>query len=108
MSQPERPSPAPQIPRLPEAAEPMRRLFRYLRPYRRTVRSAVGASVINKVLDMMPPLLVGWVIDSLRGVAPGWISALAGTRDPWRLAVVLAGLSVAIFFFESLFQWLYQ
>jgi len=86
----------------------MRRLFRYLRPYRRTVNGAVAASVANKLLDLMPPLLVGWVIDSLRGTAPGWISALAGTHDPWRLAVVLAGLSVAIFFFESLFQWIYQ
>jgi ATP-binding cassette subfamily B protein len=86
----------------------MRRLFRYLQPYRRTVNGAVAASVANKVLDLMPPLLVGWVIDSLRGTAPGWISRLAGTRDPWRLAVVLAGLSVGIFFFESLFQWIYQ
>jgi ATP-binding cassette subfamily B protein len=86
----------------------MRRLFRYLKPYRRTVNGAVAASVANKLLDLMPPLLVGWVIDSLRGAAPAWISALAGTRDPWRLAVVLAGLSVAIFFFESFFQWIYQ
>jgi ATP-binding cassette subfamily B protein len=86
----------------------MRRLFRYLRPYGRTVNGAVAASVANKVLDLMPPLLVGWVIDSLRGSAPAWISALARTRDPWRLAVVLAGLSVAIFFFESFFQWIYQ
>jgi ATP-binding cassette subfamily B protein len=100
--------PPPQIPRLPEAPRPMRRLFRYLQPYRRTVNGAVAASVANKVLDLMPPLLVGWVIDSLRGSAPAWISALARTRDPWRLAVVLAGLSVAIFFFESFFQWIYQ
>ena len=100
--------PAPQIPRLPEAPRPMRRLFRYLKPYRRTVNGAVAASVANKVLDLMPPLLVGWVIDSLRGSAPAWISGLAGTRDPWRLAVVLAGLSVGIFFFESFFQWIYQ
>jgi ATP-binding cassette, subfamily B, bacterial len=93
---------------LPEAERPMERLFRYLGTYRRAVTGAVSASVANKVLDLMPPLLVGWVIDSLRGAAPAWISALAGTRDPWRLAVVLAGLSVAIFFFESFFQWIYQ
>ncbi len=106
MTEPSRPTP--QIPRLPEAPRPMRRLFRYLKPYRRTVNGAVAASVANKVLDLMPPLLVGWVIDSLRGSAPAWIAGLAKTRDPWRLAVVLAGLSVAIFFFESFFQWIYQ
>jgi len=102
------PSPAPAAPRPPEAADPMARLFRYLRPYRFRLAGALASSVANKLLDMTPPLLVGWVIDSLRGQAPGWIAALAGTADPWRLAVVLAGLSVVIFVFESFFQWLYQ
>jgi ATP-binding cassette, subfamily B, bacterial len=94
--------------RLPEARRPMVRLFGYLRSYRSRMALATSASVANKILDLMPPLLVGWVIDSLRGKPPGWISSLAGTRDPWSMAVVLAGLSVVIFFFESLFQWMYQ
>lgn len=94
--------------RLPEARRPMVRLFGYLRSYRGWLTSATGASVLNKVLDLMPPLLVGWVIDSLRGKPPGFISSLAGTKDPWSMALVLSGLSVVIFFFESLFQWMYQ
>ena len=93
---------------LPEAARPMVRLFAYLAPYRGRMAVATSASVANKILDLMPPLLVGWVIDSLRGKPPAWISSLAGTRDPWKMAVVLAGLSVVIFFFESFFQWMYQ
>jgi ATP-binding cassette, subfamily B, bacterial len=93
---------------LVEARHPMRRLFRYLGAYRTRLALATGASVANKILDLMPPLLVGWVIDSLRGSPPGWIASLAGTRDPWSMAVVLSGLAVVIFFFESLFQWLYQ
>jgi ATP-binding cassette, subfamily B, bacterial len=91
-----------------EAHRPMRRLFRYLGAYRTRLVLATGSSVANKILDLMPPLLVGWVIDSLRGRPPGWIASLAGTRDPWSMAVVLSGLAVVIFFFESLFQWLYQ
>ncbi len=94
--------------RLPEARRPMVRLFGYLRPYRNRMSWATGASVANKILDLMPPLLVGWVIDSLRGKPPGFIASLAGTRDPWSMALVLSGLSVVIFFFESLFQWMYQ
>ena len=86
----------------------MARLLAYLKPYRDQVVLATGSSVLNKVLDLMPPLLVGWVIDSLRGSPPHWIAALAGTSDAWSMAVVLAALSVAIFFFESLFQWGYQ
>src|SRR5215213_6100513 len=94
--------------RLPESSRPMQRLFGYLRSYQGRLLWASGSSVLNKILDLMPPLLVGWVIDSLRGKPPVWIASLAGTRDPWSMAVVLAGLSVVIFFFESFFQWLYQ
>ena len=86
----------------------MQRLFGYLRAYQGRLLWACGSSVLNKILDLMPPLLVGWVIDSLRGSPPGWIASLAGTSDPWSMAVVLSGLAVVIFFFESLFQWLYQ
>ncbi|HYN20051.1 MAG TPA: ABC transporter ATP-binding protein [Thermoanaerobaculia bacterium] len=93
---------------LRESSQPMARLFGYLRAYRGRLVWACGSSVLNKILDLMPPLLVGWVIDSLRGSPPGWIAGLAGTSDPWSMAVVLSGLSVAIFFFESFFQWLYQ
>ena len=56
----------------------------------------------------MPPILVGWVIDSVRREPPEWIANLLGTVDPWNLAVFLAVLGVVIFFFESLFQWAYQ
>jgi len=93
---------------LPEEERPMARLFQYLQAYRWRFFATTAASVTNKVLDLMPPLLVGWVIDSLRGAPPRWIASLAGTRDPWSMAIVLSGLSVAIFFLESLFQWLYQ
>ncbi len=86
----------------------MRRLFTYLTPYRGRLGFAVFASTANKILDLMPPLLVGWVIDSLRGRPPDWIASLAGTTDPWSMAMVLAALAVGIFFFESFFQWLYQ
>ena len=56
----------------------------------------------------MPPILVGWVIDSLRREPPLWISNLLGTIDPWNMAIFLAILGVAIFLVESLFQWAYQ
>lgn len=86
----------------------MDRLFAYLKPYSRQLYFAVGSSVANKVLDLMPPLLVGWVIDSVRGEAPAWIRSLAGTDENIRLAVILSLLAVLIFAFESLFEWMFQ
>ncbi len=56
----------------------------------------------------MPPLLVGWVIDALRGKPPAGSPRSPAPRDPLKMAIVLSGLAVVIFFFESFFQWCYQ
>lgn len=56
----------------------------------------------------MPPLMVGWVIDTVQRQPPGWLSYLMGTKDPWRLAMFLAALAVVIFAAESVFQWWYR
>jgi len=90
------------------AVHPMRRLFEYLGNHRGAFYMASVWSVLNKVLDLMPPILVGWVIDSVRRQPPEWITWVMDTSEPWPLAVFLAGLGVGIFALESLFQWLYQ
>jgi len=91
-----------------EPKSPMTDLFRYVIPHWKFFSWSCFSSVSNKVLDLMPPILVGWVIDSLRREPPIWISNLIGTIDPWNLAIFLAMLGVIIFFFESFFQWAYQ
>ena len=68
---------------------------------------------MNKILDLMPPVLVGWVIDSVRHEPPEWISIILGTDEPWNLAVFLAVLGVVIFFFRKSFPmgisvWIYE
>jgi len=90
------------------AEQPMKQLFNYLLPYKTHFLSASLASITNKVLDLMPPILVGWVIDSVSRNPPSWIAAVVGTQDAWTLAAFLAMLGVVIFGLESLFQWLYQ
>ncbi len=91
-----------------EPKKPMLRLFSYLRPYRGRFAFASTSSVLNKVLDLMPPLLVGWVIDCISRKPPAWIANIVGTQDYWLMAAFLAFLAVAIFALESLFQWMYQ
>lgn len=87
---------------------PIRRLFSYLRPFKTHLSLSIFASALNKGLDLMPPLLVAWVIDTVRGEAPSWILSVTGSQDPWNLAVFLSVLGVLIFVLESLFQWAYQ
>lgn len=85
----------------------MRRLFQYLGKYRLAFNLAVVNSILNKLLDLMPPFLTAWLIDALSGSPPGWIQRL-GLSDPWPIAVFLAALTVLIFFGESLFEWLFK
>ncbi len=82
----------------------MGRLFRYLTNYRRKFSLSVGYSIINKLLDLMPPILTAWLLDSLMGEGPSWL--LPG--DAWSHALQVAFLIVIIFFGESFFEWLYQ
>ncbi len=90
------------------SSRPMWKLFRYLRPHWKFFSWSCFSSILNKILDLMPPVLVGWVIDSVRRDPPEWISIVIGTDDLWYIAIFLAVLGVVIFVFESLFQWAYQ
>ena len=90
------------------SATPMRQLFRYVNRHQQLFWGASVASTTNKVLDLMPPVLVGWVIDAVRREPPAWIAGLVGSEDPFTLAAFLALLGVGIFALESLFQWMYQ
>ena len=86
----------------------MKQLFQYVQRRAGLFWFACSTSVLNKVLDLMPPLLVGWVIDSVSGTPPGWMQVLPGLDTPLRMAVFLSLLGVGIFAFESLFEWMYQ
>ncbi|MDX1909061.1 MAG: ABC transporter ATP-binding protein [Bacteroidia bacterium] len=86
----------------------MLRLLPLVRPYARLGITASIYSILNKVLDLMPPLLVGWIIDNLTGHPPGWISGWLRITDVWQGAIFLSALIILIFGFESLFEWLYS
>jgi len=91
-----------------EPQQPMRRLFKYLGNYKTGLFKASSASIINKVFDLMPPLLIGWIIDTVSGDTPAWIVQTLGTSDAMANAMFIAGLIVLIFGVESFFEWLYQ
>ncbi|MCE9635157.1 MAG: ABC transporter ATP-binding protein/permease [Planctomycetes bacterium] len=86
---------------------PMRRLFGYLAPFRGRLYAACAASVTNKILDLMPPLLTAWLIDVVAKQPPAFIRAVGGD-DPNLQLVAVGVLTVVVFGFESFFQWLYS
>jgi len=87
---------------------PMYRLFQYLDRYRQRLWMAVGSSVSNKVLDLMPPFLTAWLIDSVSGHIPTWIESGLGITDPWPIVVMLTIATLVIFGGESFFEWRFK
>ncbi|MCA8919400.1 MAG: ABC transporter ATP-binding protein [Planctomycetes bacterium] len=91
-----------------DVERPMARLFAYLRPMRRRMTMSIGASVANKVLDLAPPILVAWLIDSVTGQTPQWIKGGLGLGTTMSQVVFIAILTVIIFGLESVTQWAYS
>ncbi|HET7275941.1 MAG TPA: ABC transporter ATP-binding protein [Longimicrobiaceae bacterium] len=85
---------------------PLNRLARYARPYRRRVWLASLCSVLNKIFDLAPPMLIGVAVDV---VVEQENSLLAdfGVVDVWDQLVVLAALTFVIWLLESAFEYAY-
>ena len=85
---------------------PLKRLLRALRPHRRQLWLATGCSVLNKLFDLAPPVLIGLAVDVVVRQDNAWLAAFGVTSVPGQLAV-LAVLSFVIWSAESLFEYLY-
>jgi len=96
------------MPQLSEPTNPMSRLFRYLKGYKKEVGISVFATITNKLFDMMPPFLTAWMIDSVSGQVPGWIPRWTGLSDLWEVAIFITILTIVIFGFESFFEWMFK
>ena len=93
---------------VPATQSPLRRLLGHLAPQRRQVWLAAACSVINKLFDLAPPILIGVAIDV---VVRGEQSTLAGLGFSTARLTQLLGLAVITFVIwaaESLFEYLYD
>jgi ATP-binding cassette subfamily B protein len=84
----------------------LQRLIRTLRPHRGQVWLAAGCSVLNKLFDLAPPVLIGLAVDVVVQQDGAWLSRFGVTAVPQQLAV-LAVLSFVIWSAESLFEYLH-
>lgn len=86
----------------------MRRLFKYMRPFRGHFYFSIISSILNKVIDLMPPLIIGWAVDAASLDTPGWISSTFELSTISSIALFFAGFIVVAFVFESLFEWMFS
>jgi ATP-binding cassette subfamily B protein len=83
----------------------LRRLLRHLSSHRRTLVLASTASVLNKIFDLAPPVLIGLAVDVVSRQNTSWLAALGFASVPSQLGV-LAVLSFVLWSAESLFEYL--
>ena len=85
---------------------PLARLVSKLSDHRGTIVLAAICSVLNKIWDLAPPILIGMAIDVVATQEDSFLAGL-GYTDPWLQLQVLAAITVAIWVLESLFQYFY-
>ncbi len=90
----------------PDAAHPLGRLLRYAAPHRRRMWLASVCSVMNKIFDLGPPVLIGAAVDVIVQRENSFLAGF-GFVDPWQQLLVLSGVTFVVWILESVFQYAY-
>jgi len=84
----------------------LNRLLTNLKSYRQLILAAAACSVLNKIFDLAPPVLIGLSVDVVVREQNSWIANLGFEAVPAQLGLI-AFVSFLIWSAESLFEYLY-
>ncbi len=85
---------------------PFKRLLKYMSPHKGTIRLATFCSVLNKIWDLAPPLLIGLAVDVVVQREESFLAGF-GIEDAWHQLILLSVLTFLIWGLESLFEYFY-
>ncbi len=86
---------------------PLARLLSYLSGQRTRLWLATICSVLNKIFDLAPPMLIGAAVDVVVEQQDSMIARF-GIQDVGTQLWVLAGITILIWALESLFEYFYS
>ncbi|MCB9641634.1 MAG: ABC transporter ATP-binding protein [Myxococcales bacterium] len=89
-----------------EIRQPLRSLLRYGRRHRRQMWLATWYSILNKIFDLAPPILIGAAVDVVVRKQDSLLGVF-GATDPFTQLWILGGLTVVIWALESVFEYAY-
>ncbi|MGB3535050.1 MAG: ABC transporter ATP-binding protein [Microcoleaceae cyanobacterium] len=89
------------------SASPLKRLFRYARPHRRQIWQAAICSILNKIFDLAPPLLIGAAVDIVVNQQDSFL-ANWGLKNVVTQLWLLSLLSLIVWGLESIFEYAYN
>jgi ATP-binding cassette subfamily B protein len=84
---------------------PLRRLLGYSREWRRDTWLATLYSVLNKIFDVLPEILIGVAVDVVVNQRESFLARM-GLPDPVHQLLALSGLTIAVWVLESLTEYL--
>lgn len=90
-----------------KTTHPLQRLLRYARPYQKTIGLATLYSILNKIFDLAPPVLIGWAVDVVINPNTSFLVNW-GIQGAFNQLLVLSILSFIIWSLESLFEYAYK
>ncbi|QNI03812.1 ABC transporter ATP-binding protein [Halomonas sp. SH5A2] len=90
-----------------QSFQALMRLLRYAKGYRRRIIAATVCSIINKLFDIAPEILIGVAIDVVVNQEQSFVARL-GFETPQEQITMLAVLTFFIWAGESLFEYLFQ
>ena len=91
---------------LSTSTHPLLRLWRYAGPHRSRIRLAILCSILNKIFDLAPPVLIGAAVDIVVR-RENSIIADFGYSDPLDQLIVLVVFTFIIWALESVFEYAY-
>ena len=83
------------------------RFLGYAKPWRGKIILSSTYSIINKLFDIMPEILIGFAVDLVVKRQDSFIASLGFTSVESQISI-LAFCTFLIWAFESLFQYLYS
>jgi ATP-binding cassette, subfamily B, bacterial len=86
---------------------PLRRLFQHARRYRSEARWASAFSVLNKLFDVLPEVLIGVAVDVVVSRKASFLARF-GVIEPRAQLGLLAVVTVLVWVLESTFEYLYS
>ena len=90
-----------------KSAPPLLRLLNYGKKYRTLIWQAIACSILNKIFDLAPPVLIGAAVDVVVQQQDSFIARL-GVNDTFSQLLILVFLSFLIWGLESIFQYAYN
>lgn len=85
----------------------LKNLFSYSRDYKRRIYKACLFSVLNKVLDLFPPVLIGLAVDTVVKAENSFLAQLGGW-DQFEQLTIIGIFTVFIWGLESYYEYLYS